>query len=68
MPDITPENYELLLNRLESLENKISGLEAANKDLAAMNQALIGRTQDTPTAPDVDKKALGDKLMKGLKH
>lgn len=68
MPDITEENYALLLERIDKLETKTANLEAANKDLAAMNRALIGRTTDSSDVVVVDKKELGDRLLKGLKH
>lgn len=68
MPDMTDDNYALLLERLEKLETKQAELEAANKDLASMNRALIGRTTDSSDVVTVDKKELGARLLKGLKH
>ena len=68
MPEMTEENYNALMERLDKMQTDMDALKKANADLAAMNRTLIGRTSGTPTEEQVDMKALGEKLMKGLKH
>ena len=69
MPEMSEENYKLLMERLDSIEAdykaKIAALEKKNNDLAAMNLALVGRTKESASATD-DKKALKEALNKKL--
>ena len=75
MPEMTEENYRLLMERLDKMQadydTKINDLIKKNADLAAMNMALVGRTKESPAA-DEDKakvkEALNKKLDGGLKY
>lgn len=68
MPEMSEENYKMLLERLDAQDKKIEVLEKQNADIVAMNKSLIGRTSETPAEKKVDRDELRGKLLRGLKH
>lgn len=70
MPDMSEENYNALLARLESQDKLIEEMNQRIKDVCAMNSALLNTTDNS--APSRLKsgrsKELETKLKGGLRH
>lgn len=66
MPEMTEENYKLLLERLDIMEKRQSELEKNNQDLVAMNRALLTGSNKPAIDKEERLKELGKKLKEGL--
>ena len=67
--DVQKTGYDLLIERMKDMEKKIEEQNEKIEDVVNMNKALLdGNTEHTaPADKDADKKALEEKLYKGLK-
>lgn len=64
MPD-EKKSYDMLLEKMDAQDKKISDLEAELKDMKDFNRALLARTPSpkNPNQPDVNDKF--EKYLKG---
>lgn len=63
------DNYSLFIEKVETLEKTLVDLEKKYDDVLAMNRELLNHTSEPAAVKkEVDKKALEDKLMKGLRR
>lgn len=66
MPEMTEDNYKMLLERLDIMEKRQSELEKNNQDLVAMNRALLTGSNKPAIDKEERLKELGKKLKEGL--
>ena len=66
MPEMTEENYKMLLERLDIMEKRQGELEKNNQDLVAMNRALLTGSNKPVIDKEERLKELGKKLKEGL--
>lgn len=68
----TPNSYELLIEKINGMEKKLEEYKKKIDDVTAMNRALLGGNIDpsakSPIDKEAEKKALEEKLIKGLKR
>lgn len=73
MPEDTHENpYEILMDRIQKQEERITALEKENKEVIEFNKALLSRNGTQRSTKEVDSDAdvnkAKDKLNKYLEE
>ena len=70
MPEeMSKENYDLFLEKLDAMSKRIDELEKKNKDITDMNRSLLGRTEGGTSVINKEQrhKELAEKLNGGIK-
>ena len=67
-PEKTPDSYELLIEKINKMEEIIATQNKKIEDVTKMNRALLnGNTEKSPEKGS-DKKELEEKLYKGIRR
>ena len=64
----TPDSYELLIEKINTMEKKIEEQTKKIEEVTKMNRALLNGNSEPTTEKKDDKKELEERLIKGLKR
>lgn len=62
------ENYNILLEKLQAYDQKISELEEKIKDVTAFNKTLLNTSAPVTSTPKEDRLAKLEEKLKGAFH